>query len=324
MSKDNIADGASSGAWIGRGLLGVILSVYTLYAWYLASHLPVFPVETSYMGEQGRVLFSTIWRLWEFAFNSEVIVARGLSILCALVAILLTYRIGAVVSGDHVSGAFLALSFILFPSIVGIFSLATPHALVAMLILAAIVLILKNEASLKLSWRTAAAAILALAAILAGVDEVPEGDFGGRGSGSIWNAMVKPYAMLWAGIFLGIAALGSACLRKRIGYANLKLIFATTATALFFLIGMASLGVLEAGQLLSAVGYIFAVAVLGALPLIMWVRFEMPKVRSIVAWIVFPVIMYSGFWAVLGPIDGESFPYSAIGAAKSGYFIDFK
>ena len=134
---------SSISAWTGRCILGSVLGLYIAYAYYMASYLPVFPTELAYANGQGGWLFSTIRRFWELAFGDNIMVIRGLSILFALGAILLAYLVGRILSGDQTVGAFLALGFVLFPPMVGIFSLATPHALATFLSLGAVILSVK-------------------------------------------------------------------------------------------------------------------------------------------------------------------------------------
>ena len=57
-------------------------------------------------------------------------------------------------------------------------------------------------------------------------------------------------------------------------------------------------------------GYAMVFVIFAPWPLIFWVRHVMPQVKSLGAWIVFPVVMYSCFWAILGPVDPGKFPYS--------------
>jgi len=312
LSYDVGIDASRAALWTGRCVQGVVLGIYALYAWYLVNNLAVFPMETAYMDGQGSPLSSTIWRLWAFAFGSDVIVARSLSVLCALVAIGLTYRVGVALCRDHVSAAFLALSYILFPPLVGIFSLATPHALTAVLSLFAVALILKPGSPSKW-WRAVVAGFLVLVALLIGVDDVPADNLLGANKSAVLDAVIMPYAMLWVAVLIGFIALGNATLRERIGGVGVWVVGTAPTVAIAFLVGFTFIGGWEIGQLSGAVGYVFGVAILGVLPFILWVRFVMPEVRAMLAWIAFPVIMYSGFWAVLGPIDRESFPYNSLG-----------
>lgn len=308
----------SVAAWVGRSMLAVILGLYALYAWYLMNNLPVFPMETAYADGQGSVLFSTIRRLWESAFGVNVVVVRSLSALCGLAAIGLTYRVGVLMSRDQVSGAFLALAYLLFPPLVGILSLATPHALTAALSLSAVVLMLEPRVPCGLAWRITGAISLVVIAAAIGVDNVIEDGLAGVGHSTVRNAVILPYAMLWVGASAGLLLSSSASLRPRLRPPGIWIVRAAPLVAVAFLVGLVLVGRWQAGQLLSATGYVFGLCVLGALPFVMWVRFIMPEVRAVLAWLAFPVIMYSGFWVILGPINAESFPYSVIGPDSGG------
>ncbi len=299
-------------AWTGRGLLAVILGLYAFYAWYLVQALPVFPMEMAYSNGQGSFLFSTIQRLWALAVGEYLNANRSLSVLCAVGALGLAYRIGATLSGDQTVGAFLALGFVLFPPVVGLFSLATPHAPVALLSLGAATLGVEPMGQKTRKWRGVGVTILLAVAVIIGLDDVPEDRLGGPSQGTILTSVILPYAMLWTGALLGLVASYSPKVRGRLGHRVWMARGALAVTAVF-LTGMVFLFDMHADQLLAATGYVFGIGLLGVLPLILWVRFVMPDVRMVLAWLAFPVIMYSGFWVILGPIDRESFPYNWLG-----------
>ena len=334
--------GGGTAAWVGRGVLAMVWGLYVVCAWYLILHLPAFPMEVAYADGQGSWLFSTMRRFWDFTLGDDLVGARSLSALCAFGAIGLTYRIGVALSRDQTVGAFLALGFVLFPPITGIFSMATPHALSATLGLAAIALVVEPRVSLRRAWRGAGAVLLLAAAVGIGIDGVPKDSLGGPGQGTALGAVILPYAMLWVGTLMALPASRSLEVRGRLGCTGLRVVRIAPLVVIAFLGILAICGDWQAGQLLIAAGYVFGVGLLGVLPLIMWVRFVMPGVRSILAWLAFPVIMYSCFWVVLGPVSRDSFPYNWIGlenragrssmvpmtvpskADKVSYFIDYK
>ncbi len=304
-------------AWIGRGLLAVILGLYGLYAWYLVQALPAFPMELAYSDGQGSSLFSTIQRLWALAAGDGLNAARSLSVLCTLGAIGLAYRFGTTLSGDQTVGAFLALGFVLFPPLVGVFSLATPHAPVMLLCLGAAMLGVESMRRLTRRWRSVGIVFLIAVALILGLDSVPQDRLGGPNQDTILTSVVLPYAMLWTGGLMGFMASYSAKVRIRLGRGVWMARSALMGTVVF-LSGLFFLFDSRADQLLAATGYVFGIALLAVLPLIVWVRFVMPDVRAILAWLAFPVIMYSGFWVVLGPITQESFPYNWLGVESAG------
>lgn len=303
-------------AWTGRGILALILGLYVFYAWYLARTLPAFPMEMAYEGGQGSLLFSTIRRFWVSAFGESLGAARSLSVFSAVAALGLAYRIGVTLTGDQTVGAFLASGFVLFPPLVGLFSLATPHALATFFSLCAALLCVKPMGQIARRWRVVGAVLFLAAAVITGLDGVPEDHLGGPNQDTILTSLVLPYAMLWTGGLLGVAALVSPKVRGRLGRRVWVVHGALVVTVVFFA-AVFLLFDIPADRLLGVPGYVFGICVLAVLPLIVSVRFVMPEVRAIVAWLAFPVIMYSGFWVVLGPVDRESFPYNWIGAESA-------
>lgn len=300
---------ASVADWTGRAIFAAVLALYALYAWYLAAHLPPFPSEAVYGEGQGSWLFSTVRRLWASLFGGGLIAARGLSVLLALCGIALAYRIGAVMGRDRLSGAFLALGFILFPPLAGILSLATPHALVNALVLAAIAVTVDPKIPRRRFYKMLAAGVLLALAVGAGVDTVSEPAPGSPSQGTVWGAVLLPYAMVWVGALLALPASFSPHVAARLG-SSLPAVRLALALFAASLGTMAVLGGWDASHLLAGAAYVISAGLLGVLPLILWVRFAMPRVRSMIAWLAFPVIMYSGFWVVLGPIGPNTFPYS--------------
>ncbi len=67
-------------------------------------------------------------------------------------------------------------------------------------------------------------------------------------------------------------------------------------------------------SLVLAFNSILPLGVMLTLPMVLWIRFVMPQIRSVWIWILLPVVMYSCFWVVLGPIDLDAFPYDQVGA----------
>jgi hypothetical protein len=132
----------------------------------------------------------------------------------------------------------------------------------------------------------------------------PEHNLGSAAPPSVIAALGLPYALLWAASALGLLTLTSGTVRERLGHG------AWVACALGPLaFGAGVISIVVRGEndglgLLTGAGYVFPFAVLGTL-----VRWVMPRTRSFWAWVAFPVIMYSGFWAMLGPIEETRFPY---------------
>jgi hypothetical protein len=133
-------------------------------------------------------------------------------------------------------------------------------------------------------------------------------------SGALSDASVfKSYAMIWvAQAFSAIALIGSRPLRDLLGRSGLHRSVVLLA-GFAFVSGWVSFvhdpSVESAKVAFSAV---LIVGVLAALPMVMWVRLVMPKLQSIFIWIALPVIMYSCFWVILGPVDLNGFPYDQL------------
>lgn len=126
------------------------------------------------------------------------------------------------------------------------------------------------------------------------------------------GGLVMPYAMLWVGLVFSIAALGlSRPLRQRMGRA---LIYRSTLIIFVFgivLTWLAAGNFTPTGQMI-ALNAFLALGVLACMPMVLWIRWVMPTIKSVWIWILLPVVMYSCFWVVLGPIDWAGFPYDQL------------
>lgn len=354
---------AKASAW---SLLALILLVEGLYAAYLCSTLQPFPLEQSYLDMASRSAtdivspFATVLATVQALAGHDLVAARALSITLGLIAVVLAYVIGRNVAQDPVCGAGIALLFILFPPLTATYSLATPHSLLATMILAIIAIgmsartvepamglrritLVLMMALLSLmaaavhpvgavmamggllisgffaAWSRqwfAPAIASALAAIggaylgLAG-DAPFEPDVTTWGHDSILTAAIMPYAMLWLGAAFGGLALFSPSVRARLGRHTaigcmLGVSIAIGAVAMALIAGL-----WLPGQAVTGIGYVFPLAALAMTPAVVWVRWVMPAIRSFWAWVLLPVVMYSCFWVVLGPIAPDRFPYGA-------------
>ena len=305
-------------SWLGLGIFAVVVSVYALYAWFLLSNLPAFPMEVRYVGKDADALFSTPWRLLTSVFGTELYQSRHLSFGSGLVAIILMFRIGVVMGKDQVAGAFLALGYILFPPLVALYSLASPQAFISLLGVLALAAIVEPRFSIGIRVRTVVAGTLLSIAVVLAAKAFPLTNVLSKGGESVLETLLLPYAMLWAGLGLSLLALKSPCVRGRLGPLGTRLVWTAPLAALMFCATVFLVAGRSSQLLLSSVANVFGLLLVGVLPLIVWVRFEMPKIRSIIAWIAFPVIMYCGFWLVLGPIQRESFPYNALQGRLGG------
>ena len=123
---------------------------------------------------------------------------------------------------------------------------------------------------------------------------------------------VLPFAMIWVGSLLGAVASRAAATKYRLGL-RVTWVCRAGPPAFAGLLALAAAGSQAPGPAYLVAGAAFLpIALIGLLPLVAWVRFAMPKIRSMAAWLAFPVIMYCCFWVVLGPITRDRFPFGLI------------
>lgn len=122
------------------------------------------------------------------------------------------------------------------------------------------------------------------------------------------------YAMLWTAlVFSSIALSFSHMLRQQMGPLLVRrtvLLKVAFMAALFLTV---TIQPTPAGRMISF-SALLMLGVLACLPLVLWLRWVMPHLRSVLVWILLPVAMYSCFWVILGPIDWAGFPYNQIPA----------
>jgi hypothetical protein len=127
--------------------------------------------------------------------------------------------------------------------------------------------------------------------------------------------IVRPYAMLWLGLAFSLfGVLGSRPLRQRICSVLARRLVVIAIVFCFAVIGLAA-GYRDASTDLSrALGFnaLLPLGVMLTLPMVLWIRFVMPQIKSVWIWILLPVVMYSCFWVVLGAIDLGAFPYDQV------------
>ena len=170
-------------------------------------------------------------------------------------------------------------------------------------------------------WRSLAFLVVTVLAVALGIsflDPVGVPDFPldlmTKFPNDLWLVTVlQTYPMIWVAQFFAILSLfGSRPLRQLLAqegvYRSLFLLagfFASTSV-----LGLSQLPPHESVEM--AFAPLLSLGVLASLPMVMWIRLIMPRVRSVVIWITLPVIMYSCFWVVLGPIDLNGFPYNLL------------
>lgn len=137
-----------------------------------------------------------------------------------------------------------------------------------------------------------------------------EPDLADIGHASIRSALLMPYGMIWVGFLLSGVTLLLSATRGRLGRRGLGAAALGAATTIVAPAAALLSGWWTPGQLVTGMAYVFPLALFGFLPLITWVRWVMPTVKAFWAWVVFPVVMYSCFWVVLGPINLDRYPYA--------------
>jgi len=126
------------------------------------------------------------------------------------------------------------------------------------------------------------------------------------------TAVIFPYTMLWIGLVFGVASTFSTSLRLVMPHYYISLTRSCLACFFILLIFLAWRDSWESGQLTIGMIGIFPFAIIAILPMVVWIRTVMPKIRSMIVWIIIPVVMYSCFWAVLGPIRLDAFPLNRL------------
>ncbi len=143
-------------------------------------------------------------------------------------------------------------------------------------------------------------------------------DLSASGHSTIFTALILPYAMVPVFVLLGSLAACSTTVRSEIGVRWLVVGLAAPVVLGGSLWLAVAWGSLMPGQLVTTMGYGIVFTIFAPWPLIVWARRVMPQVKSLLAWIVFPVVMYSCFWVILGPVDPGKFPYSHLQVLQPG------
>ncbi|MSO96651.1 MAG: hypothetical protein EXR11_00315 [Rhodospirillaceae bacterium] len=153
--------------------------------------------------------------------------------------------------------------------------------------------------------------ITAVISVLAGGQTSPvDSDLTAIGQNTLTTALLMPYGMIIVATLLSAIASFSPLVRQAIGRDRLAAVLLGPFIGTGMLLVCVAFGWLNIGQLVTAASTVLPFALFASWPLIVWVRRVMPHVKSLAAWIVFPVVMYSCFWVILGPIDPGKYPYS--------------
>lgn len=134
-------------------------------------------------------------------------------------------------------------------------------------------------------------------------------------SSIIQDGIVQPFSMLWLALCFSVFALWrSEALRLKMGPSSVR---RSVRVGLAFLISLVWWALQSTSWSLDPRASFNAVLVLGvlaSLPMVLWIRFVMPSIQSVWVWILLPVVMYSCFWVIMGPIDLSGFPYDQLAA----------
>jgi len=127
------------------------------------------------------------------------------------------------------------------------------------------------------------------------------------------NSPFIAYAMLWVALGFALVALfASKGLRDVLSPQGLRRSIQVLGIFFVALMWLWYQFRSSPADVLAALSGLLALGVLAVLPMVIWIRRVMPQLRSLLVWILLPVVMYSCFWVVLGPINLNSFPYDQL------------
>jgi len=275
--------------WTAYAALAGVLGLMAAYAVYWNDALPLTPPELQ---------------------SSHPPRELGFSVLRAVAPPFIAYAFGVRLMRDNWCGTALAFAFLLFPPVVATYALETPHGDVALYLAMATLFPALAILEPKRRWFYILSAAMFTLAMLMQLDRIADQSEWSVGSGNLLADAVMPYAMIWVGTLMSALALRSTTVRQELGTVGIVCAVGGFAIFALFTFLAPALGIWQPAEMTTALTYVFPLGVLGFMPLIVWVRRVMPTVKSIVAWIAFPVIMYSCFWVVLGPVKTDRYPYS--------------
>jgi hypothetical protein len=341
----------------GYAIAAAVVVLFAFYGTYFAHTLvPLAPEDVVRGIRATDAVNPYVWLLqgWQVVAGDTLVAARAFSICVSVLAIVVAFSIARRLTGHIVMAAALLLPFILFPPLVATLSLALPHALV---VLAALITmrLMMAQAGIFITvlagvvvfatalmhplgpvvvplWVIICATVLnqyrralillcfaaAAAAARVGVEPpIMDPDLSADAHGTVLTALVLPYGMAVITTLLSAMALCSGQVRDGLRTQAAFAAILGPMVALLVVIGAMLTGAVSAGQWVTEAAILFPLLFLAPWPLIYWVLRVMPQVKSLVAWIAFPVIMYSCFWVILGPVDPGRFPYSHRAAAPA-------
>lgn len=344
----------SSARQIARLITAAISLVFAGHLMFFAFGLDMTPLEVAYVADSG--LYGTLVNALQMLVSVEFLIARYLSVVCAIISIILMANVCEGWCGDSIVGACLPAGLLLFPVSAYIFALSIPFALMLLLSLLSLrfatatgkVSLLRNAVipaglsgivifldwsgiglavaialavmvthrTLSISFAYTAALVVAVV-LLSIFYPLPTEPNVLPPSVEVLTAtsvdgLLMPYAMLWVGLAFSLAALGlSRSLRQRMGN---SLLHRSALAILVFgvaLIWLTASYPTSAGYMI-ALNAVIGLGVLACIPMVLWIRWVMPSIKSVWVWILLPVVMYSCFWVILGPIDWAGFPYDQL------------
>lgn len=322
-------------ARVGAVIVAAASVIFLAHLSYFAINVPSLESETIFFS---RTIACASAILSLFLINKVLSAWTGDGVVGASAALgFLLFPATAFVYGLFVPIAMLVLLFllgvwlatvidcgahILVPLLIGGIAAALPFlAIGGFYLSAALLCLVAIERPPKRFLMIAAGAVVlfgvALSFSLPGIENIVPKAWGFVSMPVLLDGVVRPYAMLWLGlVFSFCSALGSKSLRQCL---SSVLVRRLAVIAIVFCLAMLSMiiGDRDGGTDLSlalAFNAILPLGVMLTLPMVLWIRFVMPQVKSIWIWILLPVVMYSCFWVVLGPIDLSAFPYDQIGS----------
>ncbi|MGY8962979.1 MAG: hypothetical protein ACKVKT_05420 [Rhodospirillales bacterium] len=184
----------------------------------------------------------------------------------------------------------------------------------------AVVLLIVGEGRDKGFWVLSASTAVALLVVQGFFYSNPLPDLFALGWGVAQNSIVqdgflRSFSMLWLALFFSAFALWrSEALRLKMGPSNVRRSIRAGGAFLISLVWWALQSTPLSVDPRVSFNAVLVLGVLASLPMVLWMRFVMPSIQSVWVWILLPVVMYSCFWVVMGPIDLSGFPYDQISA----------
>lgn len=139
--------------------------------------------------------------------------------------------------------------------------------------------------------------------------------WGATQSSIVQDGLLRPFSMLWLALcFSAFALWRSEALRLKMGPSNVRRSVRVGGAFLISLVWWFLQSTSWSLDPRVSFNAVLVLGVLASLPMVLWIRFVMPSIQSVWVWILLPVVMYSCFWVIMGPIDLSGFPYDQLAA----------